>query len=646
MVDLSIVIPTCNRAQLLKRNLTSLAQHVRCSFEVIVVDGASADETQEVLAEAKMSLGDRLRIIREESRQGFVRAANKGFAAASGRHMTWLNDDSVALPGTLDEAVRQMDGAAPEVAFLAMFHNYASGRNCAAESKFDGKIYRLCHVRGTLYANFPIGRRETYQRLGYFDERFYFYGADPDLALKAWHFGLRVEPAHGCFVDHDLHADDRRAADADRGRMDNQKLFRKWNLPEKDPTGNDFNPARPCTLRGLRSEVPKLTFLISTYNRRSALLRTLMQLKSMESSPDFSVETIVVDNASTDGTADSVTRDFPAVRLIARNTNHGACAKNDGLDIASGDYIVFLDDDSYPDAESIRGMIRHFREDVRLGAAVFDVILPDGQRECSAYPSVCIGCGTGFRGEALLAAGGLPDDFFMQAEEYDLSLRILDAGWDVARFTDISVQHLKTPCARRPARTTRLDIRNNLLVIARRFPRQWIWPFAVDWMRRYRWMSQQKDYRHQVAFWTGLVEGAIKSIFSGKRREISAGAFEKFAMIQQIHARLARIKGERGIKRILFIDVGKNLHAFWLAAKKLDLQIVAIADENLGGPGRRYRGVPVIDDAAARQLSFDAAILTNISPVHGPLRLSAWRAMDRRPIIDLLDSELAQAIAA
>ena len=44
MFDLSIVIPTCNRAEFLRRNLASL-RDVRCSFEVIVVDGASEDGT-------------------------------------------------------------------------------------------------------------------------------------------------------------------------------------------------------------------------------------------------------------------------------------------------------------------------------------------------------------------------------------------------------------------------------------------------------------------------------------------------------------------------------------------------------------------------------------------------------------------------
>ncbi|MGD0389343.1 MAG: glycosyltransferase family 2 protein [Tepidisphaeraceae bacterium] len=646
MYDLSIVIPTCNRAELLRRGLASLRQDVQCSFEVIVVDGASEDGTGTVLAEFANYFGDRLKIIREDRREGFVRAANKGFRAAVGRNMIWLNDDARPLPGTLDEAVRQIDSAAADVAFLAMFHRFASERNVAFETTHDGKTFRLCHVRGTLYANFPIGRRQTYQRLEYFDERFYFLGADPDLSLKAWHAGMWIEPAHGCFIDHDEHVDERRAQDMGRGRQDNQKLFAKWDLPDKNLAHNDFDPERPCTLRGLAVQRPTVTFLISTHNRISALAGTLRQLQTLENSADFAVETVVVDNASTDGTAQAVKGEFPAVRLVRLRKNRGACAKNAGLGEARGEYVVFLDDDSYPDSESIRRMIEHFRARPRLGAAVFDVILPDGSRESSAFPSVCIGCGTGFRREALDAVGGLPDDFFMQAEEYDLSLRLLDAGWDIERFEDLRVSHLKTRIARQPARTTRLDVRNNLLVIARRFPRKWALPYAIDWMRRYRWMAHEKGWRHRAAFWRGLLEGMAKSLRPGRRRVVSDGAFEKFAMIEEIRCRLATaIKGTQ-IRSILLIDFGKNVYAYWLAARELKLNVVAIADANLARPGRQYRGIPMVDDSAARALQFDAAVVANVSPVHSLQRASIWRAMESRPVIDLYESNQSQAAAA
>ncbi len=326
MTDLSIVIPTCNRCEMLRDLLQRLHEDVCCEMEIIVVDGASTDGTPQVLDEFGRLFGGQLIVIRETRREGFVRAANKGFRAATGRNMIWLNDDARPLPGTLDEAVRQIDSVSPDVAFLAMFHRFAGERNVACETTHDGRVFRLCHVRGTLYANFPIGRRETYEKLGYFDERFYFYAADPDLSLKAWNAGLRIEPAHGCFIDHDQHEDDRRAEDTARGREDNAKLFAKWNLPEKNHLRNDFEPNRPCTLNGLRLQPPKVSFLISSYNRKTALLNTLDKLRNIQSQ-QFTTETIVVDNASTDGTAEIVQHEYPEVTLKRLPKNLGACAK-------------------------------------------------------------------------------------------------------------------------------------------------------------------------------------------------------------------------------------------------------------------------------------------------------------------------------
>jgi GT2 family glycosyltransferase len=160
---------------------------VRCSHEIIVVDGASNDRTGDVLNHARHELGDRLRIIREERREGFVKATNRGFRSATGKYMTWLNDDARPLHGALDLAVQQLESADRTVAFVAMFHRWHSTKNVAYETEHCGRMYRLCHVRGTLYANFPVGRREIYEKFNYFDERYFVCAADPDLSLKAWH---------------------------------------------------------------------------------------------------------------------------------------------------------------------------------------------------------------------------------------------------------------------------------------------------------------------------------------------------------------------------------------------------------------------------------------------------------------------------
>src|SRR5262249_21335860 len=160
--------------------------------------------------------------------------------------------------------------------------------------------------------------------------------------------------------------------------------------------------------------------------------------------------------------------------------------------------IVFLDDDSYPLPSSIERMVEHFDEDPQLGAAVFTVTLPDGSRECSAYPDVFIGCGTGFRKEAINEVGALPDDFFMQAEEYDLSLRLLQGGWAIRSLDDLKVEHLKTPNARRSWRTMRLDVRNNYIVAMRYMPREWVREFTFDWLRRYDEIARSKKQRSAV----------------------------------------------------------------------------------------------------------------------------------------------------
>jgi len=68
--------------------------------------------------------------------------------------------------------------ASPDVAFLAMFHRFASERNSAAEAVRDGRTFRLCHVRGTLLREFPNRKKRKHiKSLDIFDERFYFYGA-------------------------------------------------------------------------------------------------------------------------------------------------------------------------------------------------------------------------------------------------------------------------------------------------------------------------------------------------------------------------------------------------------------------------------------------------------------------------------------
>lgn len=378
--------------------------------------------------------------------------------------------------------------------------------------------------------------------------------------------------------------------------------------------------------------MPRISFVLCTHNRRAVVLETLSQIERC-GLDGGEYEIHVVDDASTDGTGEAIAERFPGVRLIRQKRNLGPVSKNAALPFVRGEYVVFLDDDSYPLPGSVARMMEHFGAEPGLGAAVFRVSLPEGGEESSAYPNVFIGCGTGFRRSALEEVGGLPDDFFMQAEEYDLSLRLMEGGWQVRRFEDLRVRHLKTAVSRVSGRTVALDVRNNLVLIGRYFPRRWVLPFAVDWARRYHMLAESNG--QERAFWRGLAWGIWRWVFGLKRRPVSYGVFESFARLGETYRRMRRAQARLGLHRVVFVDLGKNALAYWLAARRCGLEVVAVADPKLAGGGRKYHGIPILRDEEARRRQFDAAIIANLSPAHAWKRLEEWRKETWKPVVDL-----------
>lgn len=107
----SIIITTHNRPQLLPRAVES-AFTAGANVEVIVVDDASTDETAAVYRELS-----RIKYVRVERNQRVAGARNLGVLVSSGEYLTFLDDDDLRLPGSLDLQVKRL-GANPEAGLV------------------------------------------------------------------------------------------------------------------------------------------------------------------------------------------------------------------------------------------------------------------------------------------------------------------------------------------------------------------------------------------------------------------------------------------------------------------------------------------------------------------------------------------------
>jgi glycosyltransferase involved in cell wall biosynthesis len=103
--DISIIVCTYNRASQLRGALVSLynlATDARFSYEIVVIDNASTDETPQVIAAAAAESKNPLRGVREVL-QGVVAARNRGIREARGRWIAFFDDDQLADPRWLLE---------------------------------------------------------------------------------------------------------------------------------------------------------------------------------------------------------------------------------------------------------------------------------------------------------------------------------------------------------------------------------------------------------------------------------------------------------------------------------------------------------------------------------------------------------------
>lgn len=214
------------------------------------------------------------------------------------------------------------------------------------------------------------------------------------------------------------------------------------------------------------------SIVITSRNRRDDVLRAVASCMAQE---NVSIEVLVYDDASDDGTAAAVREAWPRCRVFVSSERTGYIVnRNRGFRDSRSAVVLSLDDDAYFSArDTVARVVARFAEDAGIGAIAIPYIEPLNRRSLSSLATPFsepagselrsyVGCAHAVRRDVALALGGYRDFFVHQHEEREFCLRLRAAGWRVVHGDGAPIVHMVSP-RRDQERITRYGGRNQIL---------------------------------------------------------------------------------------------------------------------------------------------------------------------------------------
>ncbi len=248
------------------------------------------------------------------------------------------------------------------------------------------------------------------------------------------------------------------------------------------------------------TEGPKVAVVIISFETRDTLVAGLAAL---EGSVGLPIETAVVDNASTDGSADAVRARFPGVRVIANAENVGfARACNQGARETRAPLVLFLNPDASLEPGALPALVNLLESRPRVGVAGPRTRSANGDIQVSTGPDLSLasewrqrrlvrgvarrepgalaeaearharehepdwvsGACLLARREAFSAVGGFDERFFLYEEDADLCRRVRAAGFQVLFTPQAEARHVKGRSMARAPERARLEYHRSHLL--------------------------------------------------------------------------------------------------------------------------------------------------------------------------------------
>jgi len=291
--EVSIIIPVHNNAKFTYNCLKSISENTEGSFEIIVVDDASDDETPRLLKSVI-----NIKIIRNSKNQGFIDSCNNGARASRGKYLLFLNNDTIVTHhwlnflesaitrdnvGAVGAKLVYPDGKLQEAG--GVIWNDASGWNYGKYEDPDKPEYNF--VREVDYCSGAalLVKKDLFEQLGGFDERFkpgYYEDTDVCFSLRKLGYKVLYQPKsvvvhfEGATGGTDINTGVKRHQEINRS-----KFYEKWRAVLESETYNAdaVNFLHPIKEMRRRKTILVVDRYVPTYDKDAGSYRIWNILK-------------------------------------------------------------------------------------------------------------------------------------------------------------------------------------------------------------------------------------------------------------------------------------------------------------------------------------------------------------------------------
>lgn len=209
-MDLSIVIVNFNTREYTVQCIDSILKSPPAvSYEIVLVDNASTDGSADYL----QSKYTDFKLIRSQKNSGIAGGNNLGIQAAAGRYILLLNNDTIVLPGSIDQTVAFLESHPeaggvggnllnPDGSFQSGYFRFPNLWHLFLISTKIGQLFRQnypSHPRSDsikevdwMSTAFMTFRRAALFETGLVDERYFIYSDESDLQLRMWKAGWKI----------------------------------------------------------------------------------------------------------------------------------------------------------------------------------------------------------------------------------------------------------------------------------------------------------------------------------------------------------------------------------------------------------------------------------------------------------------------